>query len=574
MKPAMKIPPNHRERVAVFARASTSKQAIEGRTLSTQADELLALVDSEGWELAKLETFVESGRKNDRKVFDDFIDYCIDNINKIDILLVKGIDRFCRQGSEEYLKLKAKLKKAGVRLHDAEGIIQGEKNTLEDLGFEYDWSKYEPSRANEIARAEQAKDEVRISLTRMISHEIKYTQLGYWNRNSVYGFHNQKADTDNDGRRNILVAFEEEAFFIRKLFELKGERKYSDQYAVDELNNLGFKTRVMMRRDKDTKKPIGRIGGKPLTVKQMQRLLQRTVYAGVIMEKWTHDQPVLARFDGLVSIELFNKANEGKVYIEQNGSELAVRRNYSPWAVKKNRRNPMYPYKNVVLCPDCGKSLLGSASTGRSGQKFPAYHCARGHQRFSQKPDVLNNLVEKTISELQFTEENGRLFKECFLLVYEERRTTAVTESVKYSENLDALKLQQLEAYRTVKTTTSALVRARAETEYEELDSKITELSNITAKVEEKEMKARSAYKQAAHLMEHLEEVLIDKENVANQEVLFKLAFKELPSYSDLENGTVKLNSLFRLKQIASSSEVTSREQMVTPRGIEPRFPG
>lgn len=183
---------NHKPRVAILARASSTKQAIEGETLTTQTEELLSIAQKEGWEVARLESLVESGRKHEREQFYSLIDYCVDRKNTIDVFLVKYIDRFCRQGSQEYLKLKQKLKDAGVRLVDAEGIIQGEKNTLEELGFRYDWSVYEPSRANEIAKAEEALNETRKTLTRTVSHEIRYTQQGYWNRNSVYGFTNQK----------------------------------------------------------------------------------------------------------------------------------------------------------------------------------------------------------------------------------------------------------------------------------------------------------------------------------------------------------------------------------------------
>jgi site-specific DNA recombinase len=558
------------KRVAVFARASTSKQAIEGKTLSTQSDELLAFVAKEGWSLAKLETFVESGRKDERKVFDDFIDYCVDRRNKIDILLIKGIDRFCRQGSEEYFKIKNKLKKAGVRLVDLEGIIQGEKNTLEDLNFKYTWSTYEPSRANEIAKAEQAKDEVRVSLTRMISHEIRYTQLGYWSRNSVYGYQNKKIDTDEDGVRNILVEHPEEGFYIKKMFELKGLRKLSDQDIVDELNKLGFKSRILARRDKETQKKIGTRGGNPLTIKQLQRYLQRLVYAGVIKEKWTHDKPILAKFDGLVSVELFNKANEGKQFIEVKGEEVRIKENYSSWAVKRNKRNPLYPYKNVVLCPECGNSLLGSASTGKAGKKYPKYHCSRGHERFAENPETVNKLVEETLSNLQFSEEDGKLFKECFMLVYADRKSQEATESVKQSQTLDELKTKQESAYQTIKTTSSDSVKARAEREYEELEDLILNIGEVTARQEQKELNARLAYKKASHLMEHFDKVLIDRENVLNQEMLFKLAFKELPSYSDLLNGTLNLHPLFSLK----STSMSSKRQCVTPRRIELRLPG
>lgn len=561
---------NSRERVAIFARASTPKQAIDGKTLDSQSDELLRVTSIQGWELAKLETFVESGRKDEREVFDDFIDYCIDRKNKINILLVKNIDRFCRRGSDEYFDLKNKLKKGGVRLVDAEGIIQGEKNTMEPLGFKYSWSVYEPSRANEIARAEQALSETRISLTRMISEEIRYLQLGYGTRNPSYGYKNLRIDTEEDGKRIIHVENPEEAFYIKKMFELKGIRRYSDQAVVDELNKLGFRTRILARRDKKTQRKIGTKGGNPLTTRQLNRYLQRTSYAGVICEKWTHFNPVLAKYDGLVSIDLFNKANEGRVYIEKKDDEVSIKRNYSPWAVKRSKRNPLYPFKNVVLCPKCGKQLLGSASTGKSGKKYPKYHCSRGHERFAEHPDTINRLVEETMSKLKLSEGEGKLFKECFMLVYADRKSQEATESVKQSQTLDELKIKQEAAYQTIKTTPSDLVRARAEKEYEELEDQILEMGSSTAKQEQKELNARLAYKEAAHLMEHLDKVLIDRENVLNQEMLFRLAFKELPTYDDLVNGTLNLHPLFSLK----STSMSSKRQCVTPRGIEPRFSG
>lgn len=72
-------------------------------------------------------------------------------------------------------------------------------------------------------------------------------------------------------------------------------------------------------------------------------------------------------------------------------------------------------------------------------------------------------------------------------------------------------------------------------------------------------MGARLAYKQAAHLMEHLNKVLVDRENVSNQEMLFRVAFQELPTYEGLQNETLKLHPLFKLK----SSSLSSKEQMV-----------
>jgi hypothetical protein len=54
---------------------------------------------------------------------------------------------------------------------------------------------------------------------------------------------------------------------------------------------------------------ISKKGGKPLTVKSMQRIIQNTIYAGINVEKWTDYKPVKCTFDGLITTDLFNRAN-------------------------------------------------------------------------------------------------------------------------------------------------------------------------------------------------------------------------------------------------------------------------
>jgi hypothetical protein len=59
------------------------------------------------------------------------------------------------------------------------------------------------------------------------------------------------------------------------------------------------------------------------TVKQLQKIIQRTIYAGVRYEEW-NTRPVWTKFAErsrpVVSIEVFNKANRGKVIIRVNNS--------------------------------------------------------------------------------------------------------------------------------------------------------------------------------------------------------------------------------------------------------------
>lgn len=81
-------------------------------------------------------------------------------------------------------------------------------------------------------------------------------------------------------------------------------------------------------RDKHNRaKIIGQRGGKPLTLKVLWYTLANPIYAGINDEKWTQGKPVKCKFDGLVSLELFNQANRGKVYISDNSGEVTITKN-------------------------------------------------------------------------------------------------------------------------------------------------------------------------------------------------------------------------------------------------------
>lgn len=48
----------------------------------------------------------------------------------------------------------------------------------------------------------------------------------------------------------------------------------------------------------------------------VDRIAHNLIYAGIIKGKWTNNKPVKAQFEGIVSVDLFNKANHDKLIIE------------------------------------------------------------------------------------------------------------------------------------------------------------------------------------------------------------------------------------------------------------------
>lgn len=293
----------------------------------------------------------------------DPIGYCKEqNRHKVIIkfALLKSIDRATRAGAIVYGYLKNEFIKAGVTLVDTYGIISTQTvNTLEHLGISYPWSIYSSSWITELLEAERAKSEVRDILTRMIGAEVNYVRLGFRVRPAPPGYKNEKVESPH-GLRVILAPHDIEAPWFIRMFELRIQGNLTDEQIVELVNKMGFKTRIQKLHDKvDKKKIIGFKGGNPLDVEQLRLYLRRPIYAGINIEKWTEGKPVKGKFKGLVTVEMFNKANRGKAVIVEDGDVVRIYKNKpAEWLLRKQKDNPLYPYKKYVLCSKCFEQLL------------------------------------------------------------------------------------------------------------------------------------------------------------------------------------------------------------------------
>lgn len=75
----------------------------------------------------------------------------------------------------------------------------------------------------------------------------------------------------------------------------------------------GYRTRKRyVRNPNDRTKVIGEHGDKPLQIKQYWRFIQKSYLRRSQYEKWTQGEVVKSKFDGLISIGLYNLANRGK----------------------------------------------------------------------------------------------------------------------------------------------------------------------------------------------------------------------------------------------------------------------
>ncbi|MGH7203676.1 MAG: recombinase family protein [Candidatus Levyibacteriota bacterium] len=363
------------ENAVAAIRVSSTKQGLQGDSPQAQKEQIEQFAKLHNINVKKFFIFIESASKEQQPV-QEAIDYCKNPKNDIQLFVIKSIDRFTRGGSYFYDHMKMQLSSNGVRLIDIYGIISNQDvNTLEHLGLEYDWSVYSPTKKSEILEAERAKDEIRDILSRMIGAEVRYVRMGYRVRPSPYGYVNTKIDTPH-GKRVILAPHPQEAPLIIKMFELRAKKTMTDEEIVTVINKMGYKSRTHLLRDaRDKTIVIGQRGGIKLNVKRFAEYIKKPIYAGINDEKWTNDEPVKTKFKGLVSVDLFNKANRGKVVLtEENGGITIYKNRPEEWRLKKCVKNPDYPYKRFVLCPTCRYPLYGSASRGRNGTRYLFYY--------------------------------------------------------------------------------------------------------------------------------------------------------------------------------------------------------
>lgn len=553
----------------IYCRVSSAKQAQEGESLDDQEKVCRAIAERNSLEVAKVFKEQFSGRKEDRPVIEDIFAFIKKNPNKISVLIFRAIDRFSRNGTLGYESLKQRLADYGVQLIDSNGIIQPSKNTLEHLGIQYDWSITRPSEITELVMAQQGKNEVSQILTRMIGQEINLVREGYKVRQENDGFLNKRVFIEGK-KKMIQVPDPERAQFFISMFEMRASGTYTDQQIVDHINAMGYRSKKQKIWSKSKDEILGYGGGVELTVKQLQKIIQRPIYCGINTEYWLK-KPIKTKYEGLISVDTFNKANRGGLFIEEKkDGNIIIHKDYNPHQLRRMKDNPTFPFKAVILCPYCQKPFLGSSPRGKSGKGFPVYHCCRNHKYYGvSKKEFEDNLCAfvKTLKH-----KGGGFMKalEATLInKFREKEKELGEFSVKVGTTVAGLEAEKTQKIKAFSSTDSKIIQIELEKEIEELHLQIEKTREQRNKVEVEENDVHSFIRFVKKLMEHPEEYLIKQKNLTLLRAFYGLVFDQSPTYTEIINGTPKLSIPFKLYDEFQDKKSLS----VTLPGIEPGLP-
>lgn len=546
-------PPRKLNAVAAI-RVSTGKQGTDGDSPEDQSEQIARFAGYRNMTVVDEIILLESASKKIQPM-DKALDYCKNSKHKIDVLLFKSIDRFTRGGSEVYGRLKREFAEMGIEIMDVHGTISGQQvNTLEHLGFEYSWSKRNLSLKSEILEAERSREEIETIMTRTIGAEIRYTQLGYWMRRPPYGYDHVRTETPH-GKRNLLYPNKDEAPMIEKIFKLRAERIMTDVQIVEHINKLGFATRKEFWRDTNGVEVIGEKGGKPLYLKQLLRIIENPIYAGIVYENWTHFKPIKHPTPGIASIELYNTANRGKRIITKNVEDDYELHEHKDDTFKQayGKHNDEFPYRKFILCPTCEKPLVGSSSRGRLGKYYPAYHCHRGHY-FRVPKAEFEATINAFIRSIKVDSKNLDEILAFISAEQDNRLESQKTDQDAYKQRIDVIESK-------IRATVSkmALINSETALKYMEedimkMEQEIKELrKSASEELPENSENMTEILMYVKYFVEHLGELTINRGSQAEQVRFLGILFDKQPTFDIFKSGTQKtaqlpeVNELFRV---------------------------
>ncbi len=316
-----------KQRAILYTRVSTDEQN-NGYSPADQKERLYKYAEQNNIEVVAFYHDDESGKTFNRPQWLNIMNYLKKNSSSVDLIIFIKWDRFSRNVAEAYITINA-LRKFGV---EPQAIEQ-------PLDFEIPEQKIMLA----IYLAAPEVDNDRRALN--VFHGMRRAKKeGRWLGVCPKGYRNTR---DANNKPIIVPEKGNDEAIIKKAF---------DEFAKG-LFNIEELRKILMK------------DGLKLSKNAFASMFRNKVYIGKIFLRAYKDEPaqwVEGIHESLIDDETFYNVQD----------IISGRKNSYPNKVKTVRDE--LPLRGYLECPRCGRPLTGSASTGRSGDKFYYYHCSKG----------------------------------------------------------------------------------------------------------------------------------------------------------------------------------------------------
>lgn len=337
------------KRVAVYARVSTARQADNDVSIPDQLAQARRFCEGRGWFVIR--EFVDAGasaRDDKRPEFQRVMETACTDPSPFDVVLVHSQSRFFRD-TAGYVVSKRRLEKHGVSL----------VSITQDFGVgpSADFAETIIAAADALSSAENAKHTSRTM--------IENARQGFWNGSvAPFGYRTVEAEKRGQKIKKRLEIDEREAATVRQIFKLflegdgaKGPFGIKD--ITSWLNHHGFRNKR----------------GNAFFMSCVHRILTRRTYSGLHhynqMDSRRHkarpkEEWVAVQVPAIISEAEFNRVQ-------------ALLHNRRPSVTPPRITTSEVLLTGLARCESCGGALMLRTGTGKSGNTYRYYACARSH---------------------------------------------------------------------------------------------------------------------------------------------------------------------------------------------------
>ena len=476
-------------KVIIYCRVSTVEQKESGHSLRHQEDLLKKYCELSGYEI--LDTFVEdyTGTTFNRPEWNKLKSYISKNKKEVDKVLLLRWDRFSRNLELALTEIREFREKYGVEINSIEQNI------------DYNLPEYPVMLSLFLSISEVEKNKI----TKRTKEGIRRANLdGFWTNRAPLGYKN--CTTDNN-KHHTLEIDEDGAAKVRLAYEMFSKGIYSmDQVRL----SLKF----------------------TLARQNFINMLSNPVYIGKIFIKpfgKDDEQIVDGKHPSIIDDKLYAKVQ----FIRAGRNK------------KQSKLKPQcedYFMKDYLKCPNCGKSLLASKSTGKMGVKYFYYHCNPCQERYRTQDvhDTFYNLI----SNLQLKPEVMNVLKEVRKDVKEKNSQFKVGTLIKLEE-----KRIQIQS-RLTSLDDKMLDNQISQKDYQRIKAKNNqEMLELERDVEQFETMKTNFDKEIDYsisLIKNLDRIVVsasldDKRRILSSIILEKMVFSENKLLNFFQNEFINL---------------------------------
>ncbi len=208
------------------------------------------------------------------------------------------------------------------------------------------------------------------------------------------------------------------------------------------------------------------------------------------------------------------------------------------------------------MCPHCEKPLYGSASRGKLGKYYAAYHCNRSHY-FRVPVDEFNEKVTNYVKSIKIAPEYIEALTSTVIAEWQRREAEVIQDDQSVNSRIAQLTAEARLTVDKMKYLSSETAIKYMEEDLLKIEAQIAELKTQKDEVSNDNNSANMevVMKYIEYFLEHLEYLLLQQMNPLAKAGYFGVLFDKAPTYNEIAGlGThnltaaLELNELFRAK--------------------------